>query len=149
MKFSIGTSHLTKCKLAWVTQNLSCRGHTTPIGMKHYNWVRSEIKKLIDACVIHSSHSSWSAPIIVVSEGDGGKHLVVDYRALNKDTWEICMALAKSGKTSFQSRMVLVTYQHSISVLGTNAYPLMKTLFPKQLLHLHLENMSTWKFPLH
>ena len=37
-----------------------------PIAMKHYNWIRREINKLCDAQVIHSSHSSWSGPIIVV-----------------------------------------------------------------------------------
>ena len=55
-----------------------------PIAMKHYNWVKEEIYKLLEADVIRNSHSSWSAPIIVVPKGDGGKHLVIDYRALNK-----------------------------------------------------------------
>ena len=41
------------------------------ITMKHYDWVRSEINKLLDVWVIHSSHSSWSAPTIVVPKGDG------------------------------------------------------------------------------
>ena len=53
-----------------------------PITMNHYDWVRSEINKLFDAQVICNSHSSWSAP------GDGGKHLVISYKALNKVTWK-------------------------------------------------------------
>ena len=57
-----------------------------PIAMKHYQWVKDEIEKLLAAKVIRISHSSWSAPIIVVSKGDGGKCLVIDYRALNKVT---------------------------------------------------------------
>ena len=57
-----------------------------PIAMKHYDWVKKEIEKLLAAKVICSSHSSWSAPIIVVPKGDGGKCLVIDYRALNKVT---------------------------------------------------------------
>ena len=57
-----------------------------PIAMKHYQWVKDEIEKLLSAKVIHSSRSSWSAPIIVVPKGDGGKCLVIDYRALNKVT---------------------------------------------------------------
>ena len=44
-----------------------------PIAMKHYNWVKEEIDKLLEAGVIRNSHSSWSAPIIVVPKGDGGK----------------------------------------------------------------------------
>ena len=55
-----------------------------PVAMKHYNWVKEEINKLLEAGVIRNSHSSWSAPIIVVPKGDGGKHLIIDYRALNQ-----------------------------------------------------------------
>ena len=54
--------------------------------MKHYQWVKDEIEKLLAAKVINTSHSSWSAPIIMVPKGNGGKHLVIDYRALNKIT---------------------------------------------------------------
>ena len=53
---------------------------------KHYNWVRDEIDELLDAGVIRESHSSWSAPIVVVPKGDGGKRLCVDFRALNAIT---------------------------------------------------------------
>ena len=59
-----------------------------PIAMKHYDWVRNEINKLLDAQVIHNSHSSWSAPIIVEPKEDGGKCLVINYKALNKVTWK-------------------------------------------------------------
>ena len=44
-----------------------------PITMKNYQWVKEEIEKLLTAKVICSSRSSWSAPIIVVLKGDGGK----------------------------------------------------------------------------
>ena len=57
-----------------------------PIAMKHYEWVKNEIEKLLAAKVICSSQSSWSVPIIVVLKGDGGKCLVIDYRTLNKVT---------------------------------------------------------------
>ena len=43
-----------------------------PIAMKHYQWVKEEIEKLLAAKVIHGSRSSWSAPIIIVPKGDGG-----------------------------------------------------------------------------
>ena len=57
-----------------------------PIAMKTYQWVKDEIEKFLTAKVIHSSRSSWSAPIIVVPRGYGGKCLVIDYCALNKVT---------------------------------------------------------------
>ena len=44
-----------------------------PIAMKNYQWVKEEIEKLLAAKVIHSSRSSWSAPIIIVPMDDGGK----------------------------------------------------------------------------
>ena len=66
-----------------------------PIAMKHYQWVKEEIEKLLATKVIHTSCSSWSAPIIVVPKGDGGKCLVIDYRALNKVTRKFTWPMPK------------------------------------------------------
>ena len=66
-----------------------------PITMKHYQWVKEEIEKLLAVKVIHSSRSSWSALIIIVPKGDGGKCLVIDCRALNSHK-KIHLAHAKS-----------------------------------------------------
>ena len=89
---SIGTTPLTSMTIdTGISEPVSQKPHT--IAMKHYQWVKEEIEKLLTAKVICTSHSSWSAPIIVVPKGDGGKHLVIDYRALNKVarkfTWPI------------------------------------------------------------
>ena len=54
--------------------------------LKHYDCIRGEIDKLLEAGVIRESHSSWSAPIVVVPKGDGDKQLCVDFRALNAIT---------------------------------------------------------------
>ena len=53
------------------------------MALKHYDWVRDETDKLLETGVIRESHSSWSAPIVVVPKGDGGKRLCMDFRALN------------------------------------------------------------------
>ena len=66
-----------------------------PVAMKHYQWVKEQIDKLLEAGVIRNSHSSWSAPIIVVLKGDGGKHLIIDYRALNKVTRKFVRPMPK------------------------------------------------------
>ena len=66
-----------------------------PIAMKHYQWVKEEIEKLLAAKVIHTRCSSWSAPIIVVPKGNGGKCLVIDYRALNKVTRKFTWPIPK------------------------------------------------------
>ena len=66
-----------------------------PVAMKHYQWVKEEINKLLEAGVIRNNHSSWSAPIIVVPKGDEGKCLIIDYRALNKVTRKFMWPMPK------------------------------------------------------
>ena len=94
MKPSIGTTPLTSMTIDTGTSDpISQKPY--PIAMKHYQWVKEEIEKLLAAKVIHSSRSSWSAPIIVVPKGDGGKCLVIDYRALNKVTRKFTWPMPK------------------------------------------------------
>ena len=91
-----------------------------PIAMKHYKWVKEEIEKLLAAKVICSSRSSWSAPIIVVPKGDGGKYLVIDYRALNKVTRKFTWPMPKvedifsklNGATYFTMLDLCTGYHH-------------------------------------
>ena len=84
-KTLVGTTPLTSMTIDTGASNpVSQKPY--PIAMKHYQWVKEEIEKLLTANVICSSRCSWSAPIIVVPKDDGGKHLVIDYRALNKVT---------------------------------------------------------------
>ena len=79
-----------------------------------------KIEKLLAAKVICSSHSSWSAPIIVVPKGDGGKHLVIDYRALNKVTRKFTWPMPKvedifsklNGATYFSTLDLHAGYHH-------------------------------------
>ena len=62
---SIGTTTLTNMTIdTGASDPISQKPY--PITMKHYQWVKEEIEKLLAAKVIHSSRSSWSAPIIVV-----------------------------------------------------------------------------------
>ena len=44
-----------------------------PITMKNYQWVKEEVEIFLAVKVIHSNRSSWSALIIIVPKGDGGK----------------------------------------------------------------------------
>ena len=93
-EMSIGTTPLTSMSIDTGSADpVSQKPY--PIAMKHYDWVKKEIEKLLDAKVIHSSHSSWSAPIIVVPKGDRGKCLVIDYRALNKVTRKFTWPMPK------------------------------------------------------
>ena len=92
-----------------------------PIAMKYYNWVRSEINKLLDAQVICSNHSSWSAPIIIVPKEDGGKCLVIDYRALYKVTWKFMWPMPRvedifsklNGAKCFSTIVLCTGYHHT------------------------------------
>ena len=91
-----------------------------PISMKHYQWVKEEIEKLLAAKVIHSSRSSWSAPIIIMPEGDGGTCLVINYRALNKVTRKFSWPMPKvedifskfNGATYFTTLDLRAGYHH-------------------------------------
>ena len=78
MKHLLRTTPLTKMSIdTGNSEPVSQKPY--PIAMKHYQWVKDEMEKLLTAKVILGSRSSWSALIIVVPKGDGGKHLVIDY----------------------------------------------------------------------
>ena len=126
---SIGTTPLTSMTIDTGTANpVSQKPY--PIAMKHYEWVKTEIEKLLAAKVICSSHSSWSVPIIVVPKGDGGKCLVIDYRALNKVTRKFTWPMPKvedifsklNGATYFTTLDLCAGYHH---------IPLDKSSIPK------------------
>ena len=116
---SIGTTLLTSMTIDTGTANpVSQKPY--PIAMKHYKWVKNEIEKLLAAKVIQPSHSSWSAPIIVVPKGDGGRCLVIDYRALTKVTRKFTWPMPKvadifsklNGATCFTTLNLRTGYHH-------------------------------------
>ena len=116
---SIGTTPLTSMTIDTGTSKpVSQKPY--PIAMKHYQWVKDEIEKLLAAKVICTSQSSWSAPIIVVCKGDGGKCLVIDYRALNKVTRKFTWPMTKvedifsklNGATYFTTLDLRAGYHH-------------------------------------
>ena len=101
-----------------------------PIAMKHYQWVKEDIEKLLAAKVIHSSRSSWSAPIIGVPKGDGGKCLVIDYRALNKVTRKFTWPMPKVE--DIFSKLDGATYFTTLDLqAGYHHIPLNKQSIPK------------------
>ena len=111
------------------------------LALKHYDWVRNEIDKLLEAGVIRDSHSSWSAPIVVVPKGDGGKRVCMDFRAINAITrtyvWampRVKVIFPKLGKTSFFTTLDLRSGYHLIPL----------TMMPsrKQDLSCHWDNTN-------
>ena len=82
---SIGSTPLTEMTIdTGASEPVSQKPYL--IVMKHYQWIKDEINKLLLAKVIKGHLSSWSAPIIMVPKGDGGKCLVTDYCTLGKVT---------------------------------------------------------------
>ena len=80
---SIGTTPLTEMMIdTGTSEPVSQKPY--PITIKHYQWVKDEIDKLLMAKVIQGSQSSWSAPTIVAPKCEGGKCLV--YSTLNQVT---------------------------------------------------------------
>ena len=101
-----------------------------PITMKHYQRVKEGIEQLLTAKVIHSSRSSWSAPIIVVPKGDGGKCLVIDYRALKKVTRKFTWPMPKVE--DIFSKLNRATYFTTLDLrAGYHHIPLDKPSIPK------------------
>ena len=126
---SIGTTPLTSMTIDTGTTNpVSQKPYR--IAMKHYEWVKDEIEKLLATKVIHTSCSSWSGPNIVVPKGDGGKCLVIDHRALNKVTRKFTWPIPKvedifsklNGATYFTILDLCTGYHH---------IPLYKSSIPK------------------
>ena len=93
------------------------------LALKHYEWAKQEIDKLLKAGVIRESHSSWSAPVVIVPKSNGEKRLCVDFRALNKITrtyiWPMPRAediFAKLGKAKFFTTLDLRAGYHHIAL---------------------------------
>ena len=115
---SIGTTPLTSMKIdSGTSEPVSQKPY--PIAMKHYQWVKDEIEKLHTTKVIHPSCSSWTTPIIVVPKGDGGKHLVIDYRALNKVTRKFTWSMPK--EEDIFSKLNGVTYFTTLHLIHLSA----------------------------
>ena len=93
------------------------------LALKHDEWARKEIDKLLEGGVIRESHSSWSAPVVIVPKSNGEKRLCVDFRALNKITrtyiWPMPRAediFAKLGKAMYFTTLDLRAGYHHIAL---------------------------------
>ena len=100
------------------------------IAMKHYQWVKDEIDKHLTAKVIWGIWSNWSAPIIVVPKGDGGKCLVIDYCTLNKVTQKFIWPMPKVE--DIFSQLNEAKYFSTLDIwVGYHHIPLDKSSIPK------------------
>ena len=130
-EMSIGMTPLTEMTIDTGTSDpVSQKPY--PIAMKNYQWVKEEIEKLLTAKIFHGSRSSWSAPIIVVPMGDGGKLLVIDYHALDNVTRKFTWPMPKVDDI-FSQLMAQSISQLWISELVTITYPWISLQYPKQL----------------
>ena len=93
------------------------------LALKHYELVKEEVEKLLEAGIIRGSHSSWSALIVVVTRHDGGKRLCVDFRSLNKITRAYDWSMPRVedvfvilGKATFYTTLDLRSGYHHIAL---------------------------------
>ena len=93
-----------------------------------------------------TSHSSWSAPIIVVPKGDGGKCLVIDYRALKKVTRKFTWPMPKVE--DIFSKLNRATYFTTLDFrAGYHHIPLEKPSIPKTAFNSPFGNFEYVKVP--
>ena len=142
---TIGTTPLTSMTIdTGTTDPVSQKPYL--IAMKHYQWVKDEIEKLLTAKVICTSHSSWSALIIVVPKGNGGKCLVKDYRALNKVTRKFTWPMPKVE--DIFSKLNRATYFTTLDLCaGYHHIPLDKPSIPKTALNSSFRKFEYVKVP--
>ena len=142
---SIGTTPLTRMTIdTGTSEPVSQKPY--PIAMKHYQWIKDEIEKLLTAKVIHTSHCSWSAPIIVVPKGDGGKCLVIDYNALNKITRKFTWPMPKVE--DIFSKLNGATYFTTLDLrAGHHHIPLDKPSIPKTAFNSPFSKFEYMKVP--
>ena len=139
---SIGTTPLTSMSIDTGTVDPVSQ-KLYPIAMKHYDWVKKEIEKLLDARVICSSCSSWSATIIVVPKGDRGKCLAIDYRALNKVTREVYVAHAQGRGYILQTKWSYILHNFG-SLCWISPHP------SRQVIHTQdCFQLAFWKIWIH
>ena len=74
---SIAMTNLTKMQID-IGNSEPVSQKPYPIVMTHYDRVKDEINKHLGVKVIHSSHSSWSAPFIIVPKGNNRNCLVIN-----------------------------------------------------------------------
>ena len=118
----IGTTPLIEMDIDTGDYPPIAKRHYT-IALKHCDFVKEEINKLLNAGVIRESNSSWSPPIVVVPKQDGSKRLCVDYRSLNKITrtfiWPMPRVqdiFAKPGKAKNFTTLDLTSGYHHIAL---------------------------------
>ena len=142
---SIGTTPLTSMTIdAGTSDPVSQKPY--PIAMKHYQWVKDEIEKLLPTKVICASCSSWSAPVIVVPKGNGGQCLVIDYRALNKVTRKFTWPMPKVE--DIFSTLNRATYFTTLDLrAGYHHIPLDKPSIPKTAFNLPFSKFEYVKVP--
>ena len=84
----IGQMDLIEMHIATRLDTASVAAHPYPSALKHHDFLKQEIKNLLDAGIIHKSICLWASHIVLVNkhtpEGSSQQfHLCVDYRKLN------------------------------------------------------------------
>ena len=100
----IGSTKLVKMDIdTGDSPPVSSRPYTLPL--KHYEWVRREIKPLKHAGIITKSMSKWASPIVIVPQKSSPREpskrrLCVDFRKVNELQQEVITAGKTKGQIS-------------------------------------------------
>ena len=64
----IGQTDLIKMHIATRPDTAPIAAQPYPLALKHHDFLKQEIKNLLDAGIIHKSMSPWASPIVVVKK---------------------------------------------------------------------------------
>ena len=87
-----------------------------PLALKHCDFLKQEIKKLLDAGIIQKSMSPWASPIVVVKkhtpeDSPQQLHLCINYRKLNSFLLAVTPAMAtKKGALTLKPLQKSASY---------------------------------------
>ena len=69
-----------------IKENSPCQQIHSKVPLHVEDWVDKQVSDLLNRGIIRESHSSWSAPVVVVKKRNGDFRLCIDYRRLNSVT---------------------------------------------------------------
>ena len=87
-------TNLVQCKI-WIKHDRPIKTRLRPLSPEKRQWLQKEVDELLAAGVICPSHSPYAAAPVIVKKKDGTWRLALNYRPINKDSYDFLYPLPK------------------------------------------------------